>query len=89
MPTISIFFGIVISMYFRDTKRHHLPHIHARYQNFNAVFDIENGRLIEGDFPPNKSKLVEAWIEIHREDLKIDWDLAVNGEEPLRIPPLQ
>ena len=53
MPTISIFFGIVISMYFRDTQRHHLPHIHARYQNFKAVFAIEDGRILDGDFPPS------------------------------------
>ncbi|MBP6809364.1 MAG: DUF4160 domain-containing protein [Chromatiaceae bacterium] len=89
MPTISIFFGIVISMYFRDTQRHHLPHIHARYQNFKAVFAIEDGRILDGDFPLNKTKLVQAWIEIHREDLSEDWQLAVSGEEPLRIPPLQ
>ena len=89
MPTISIFFGIVISMYFRDNQRHHLPHIHARYQDFNAVFAIEDGRILDGDFPPRKTRLVQAWIEIHREDLDADWALAVTGEEPLRIPPLQ
>ncbi|MGB8144947.1 MAG: DUF4160 domain-containing protein, partial [Chromatiaceae bacterium] len=43
----------------------------------------------DGDFPLNKTKLVQAWIEIHREDLSEDWQLAVTGEEPLRIPPLQ
>ncbi len=89
MPTISVFFGIVISMYFPDTQRHHLPHIHARYQNFNAVFSIADGSLMEGDFPPNKTRLVQAWVEIHREDLEADWELAVNGDEPMRIPPLQ
>jgi hypothetical protein len=89
MPTISIFYGIVIAMYFRDVQRHHLPHIHARYQNANAVFSIDDGSLLDGEFPPNKTRLVQAWIEIHREDLDADWSLAVNGEEPLRIAPLQ
>ena len=89
MPTISIIYGIVIAMYFRDVQRHHLPHIHARYQNANAVFAIEDGCLLDGEFPPNKTRLVQAWIEIHREDLQADWALAVAGEEPLRIAPLQ
>ena len=34
-------------------------------------------------------KLVQAWIEIHKEDLMVDWELAVQGDEPFRIPPLQ
>ncbi len=34
-------------------------------------------------------KLVQAWIEIHQEELKVNWELAVNGEEPFRINHLQ
>lgn len=33
-------------------------------------------------------KLVQAWLEIHREDLVADWNLAVNGLPPHRIKPL-
>jgi hypothetical protein len=32
---------------------------------------------------------VQAWIEIHREDLMADWELAINNELPFKIPPLQ
>lgn len=88
MPTISIFFGIVITMYCFDNKKHHLPHIHARYQEFEAVFSIADGNVIEGELPTSKTRLVQAWIEIYREDLEADWKLAINGEEPVRIPPL-
>ena len=52
-------------------------------------FRLRMASIIEGEFPLNKTRLVQAWIEIHREDLEADWALAVNGEEPLRIPPLQ
>ena len=89
MPTISMFFGIVIAIYFKDTRQHNLPHIHARYQGLKAVFAIEDGRLLDGNLPPRQIKLVQAWIEIHREDLDADWELAVAGQEPFRIPPLQ
>jgi len=34
-------------------------------------------------------KLVQAWIEIHQEELMADWKLAVSGERVFRIDPLQ
>lgn len=69
MPTISMFYGILIRMFFRDTDKHHLPHLHADYQGKVAVYSIPDGSILAGDLPPNKHKLVAAWIEIHREDL--------------------
>ena len=88
MPIISLFYGIVIQMYFVDNKQHHLPHIHAEYQGEYAVFGIADGCIIDGSLPNNKRKLVEAWIEIHREDLMADWELAVAGRAVLKIEPL-
>ncbi len=89
MPAISMFYGIVIALYYKDVKQHNLPHIHARYQNFKAVFAIADGALLEGDLPLRQTRLVQAWMEIHREALEADWALAVAGQEPFRIPPLQ
>ncbi len=88
MPTISMFYGILILMFFRDNRRHHLPHIHARYQGDEASIAIEEGAVLDGSLPQKQLKLVEAWIEIHKEELMLNWDLAVQGEEPFRIPPL-
>ena len=64
MPTLSMFYGLVVSMYFLDTAEHNSPHIHVRYQDFKAVFGIPDGNLLAGLLPPKKRKLVEAWIEI-------------------------
>ena len=89
MPTISMFYGILVLMYFKDIGRHNKPHIHVRYQSAKAVVAIGDGELLDGDFPPKQLKLVQAWIEIHREELDVDWQLAVNGDEPFRIAPLQ
>jgi hypothetical protein len=85
MPTISMFFGILIKMFFVDTDKHHVPHIHAEYQGQSAVFSIPDGELLAGSLPNSKQKLVIAWMEIHKEDLLADWDLAVNGKTPLPI----
>ena len=89
MPTLSIFYGIQIMMYFYDNGKHNMPHIHAEYQDDEAVFSILEGVLIPGNFPRKQTRLVQAWIELYRESLMIDWKLAVTGQELHRIEPLR
>jgi hypothetical protein len=85
MPTISMFYGILIRMFFKDIDKHNLPHIHAEYQGEVAVYSILDGNLLAGKMPVQKEKLVLAWIEIHKDDLLADWELAVNGKNPFKI----
>ena len=87
MPTISMFFGIIIRMYF-PPKEHDPPHIHAEYQGHEAKFSIADAEKI-GDFPSRQTRLVQAWIEIHREELLADWQLCQNHEKPMPIEPLR
>ncbi|MBV5311492.1 type II toxin-antitoxin system toxin DhiT [Chromatium okenii] len=89
MPAISMFYGILILMYFYDDKKHHLPHIHAEYGEYEASIAIEDGAVLSGNLPSSKLKLVQAWIEIHREDLIMNWKLAVSGEPVFKIDPLR
>jgi len=89
MPTISMFYGIIIRMYFFDNQQHSLPHIHVHYQEHNAIIEIPSGTIIEGKLPKSKQKLVDAWIEIHRDELVADWELAINGEPIFKIDPLK
>jgi len=84
-----MFYGLIVSMYFLDNRRHHLAHIHVKYQDKEAVFSIETGEVLEGELPNNKRKLVEAWIEIHKEDLIADWSLAIAGQTVFTIEPLK
>jgi hypothetical protein len=64
-----MFHGLIIAMYYLDTKQHNLPHIHVKYGEMEGVYRIPNGDLIEGFLPPNKEKLLLAWIEIHADEL--------------------
>ncbi len=89
MPILSMFQGIIIRMYYKDNREHHLAHIHAEYQVQHAVYDIETGDVLAGSFPRPKERLVLAWIELHRDELAADWQLAVHGEEVFRIDPLR
>jgi hypothetical protein len=89
MPTISSFYGILIRMYFFDAEQHHMPHIHAQYQGQQAQFDIGNGDVLAGGLPRSQTRLVQAWIELHRDELFAAWQLAVNGFRPGNIAPLK
>jgi Domain of unknown function (DUF4160) len=89
MPTISVFYGLIVMLYFFDDERHHLPHIHVRYQDSEASFSILDGSLLAGNLPVAKLRLMQAWIEIHREDLMANWQLASIGEKPFPVEPLR
>ena len=88
MPTLSMFFGIVVRMYY-GPREHNPPHVHASYQGVNASFVISDGTIIKGTFPRRQSKFVEAWIEIHNEELLANWELCQTGENPFSIEPLR
>lgn len=76
-------------MYYLDNTRHKKPHIHVKYQSQEAVISIPEGRILEGKIKVNKLKIILAWIEIHKDELMADWELAVNGEKVLKIEPLR
>ncbi len=76
-------------MYFFDNQQHNVPHIHVHYQDDSAIVEIPTGAVIEGQLPKSRLKLVEAWIEIHKDELMADWQLAINGEPVFKIDPLK
>ncbi len=88
MPTISMFYGIIIRMYFAPGE-HPPPHFHAYYAEYKAIVDIRTCDIIEGDLPSRQTKLVLAWAELHQDELQANWRLVMNGEEPFKIQPLQ
>lgn len=86
MPEISRFLGIVIRMY---PNEHNPPHFHAFYGDDVAVFSIETGQMIRGEFPPKKAALVTAWTIIHANELLKNWKRMSSGEQMLKIKPLE
>ena len=89
MPVISMFYGIVVLMYYFDNQKHHRPHIHVKYQDDEAVISIPDGELLEGNLRKAKLKLVQAWIEIHQDELMANWELAIEGQQVFKIEPLR
>lgn len=86
MPTISMFFGIIIRMY--NNGEYNPPHFHASYQGCHAVFDM-NGDLTDGDMPRKQQKLIAAWAELHHDELLANWELAINEQPLYKIAPLR
>lgn len=89
MPVISMFYGIIVLMYYFDNKKHHQPHIHVECGEEEAVVSIPDGAVLEGALRTAKLKLVQAWIEIHQEEIMVDWRLAVSGQSVFKIDPLR
>ena len=83
MPTISHFYGIIIVMYLRD-KEHNPPHVHAITQDFDAPFLIENGEIMEGEFPSKAKALVKEFIVKYRKELEVMWET----EKYMKLPQL-
>jgi len=58
MPIISMFYGIIIRLYLMDNKQHNLPHVHAKYAEFEASIDITDGEILSGELPRKQLRLV-------------------------------
>ncbi len=89
MPELSRFFGIIIRMFMEVGEPHHRPHFHAVYHASAGVFALDPVECIGGDLPRTQQRLVEAWAEIHHEELLQDWALLQSGKPPLKIEPLR
>ena len=87
MPIISQFYGIIISMFFCESEKHHKPHIHARYNGVKASYDLDSNK-ISGDMPLKQDKLIQAWIQIHKEELNSLWNLMREENKYFKIKPL-
>ena len=86
MPTISIFYGILIKMYWDD---HAPPHFHAEYGGAEAVVNIQTLEIIRGKLPHGATMLVKEWAMQHRNELMEDWKLCEQLQTPNKIAPLE
>lgn len=85
MPTISIFYGIVIAMYWDD---HAPPHFHVLYADSDAAINIRTLEVLSGKLPRKAMSLVLEWAEQHKDELMEDWNLCAQGQSPKKISPL-
>ena len=73
MPIIARFYSIIIKMYYIEDE-HNPPHIHAKYNEYEGIFDIATGLMTHGYLPNNARRLVEEFINQYRERLLSMWE---------------
>ena len=89
MATLSLFYGILITMRPEESERHKKPHLHARHAEKQAYFDIATGEVLAGELDGDDTAKVRAWISIHREDLFANWQLLTEHGTFFKIDPLR
>lgn len=88
MPIILQFYGILIYLYKEIGGHHNEPHIHIKYNEYEMSITLDE-KIIAGELPVKQKKMLEAWIEIHKEELKAAW-YAYNKEgEIIKIKGLE
>ena len=83
MPTISIFFGFVVQMYWRD---HPPPHVHVLYQGYEALLAIETGEVIAGSLPASALRIIRPWLTRRRSELLDNWQRGEFRQPFQRVP---
>lgn len=89
MPEIARFFGIIISIYMEISEPHQVPHFHVRYNEYRASYGIEPIVQLAGALPRRQQRLVEAWAELHQEELLDNWRRIQAGRRGSRIRGLE
>lgn len=89
MNVISMFHGIIVSMVYSPEGELKVPHLYVLFQDTQSIFSIPDGILLTGDIPNGKRKLLEAWIELHKDELIANWQLAVIGNKLYPVDPLK
>ena len=84
MPEVSRFYGIIIKMFFKP-KEHEPAHIHALYEEYMGVFDINTFEMTEGDLPNRAQKMVKEWLNEHKDELQEMWET----QKIFKLPPLK
>jgi hypothetical protein len=84
VPELSRFYGIVIFMNYNE---HNPPHFHAAYGDHEVSVEINSG-VIKGQMPKRALKMIFEWLEIHKDELLNDWQLAQDRKALVKIEPL-
>jgi Domain of unknown function (DUF4160) len=76
-------------MFVEAGAKHNVAHFHAYCQDEEAVFSIVPVEMLAGSLARRQQRLVEAWAELHQQELKVDWERLQEGLPPTAIEPLK
>lgn len=76
-------------MYWEVNAPHHSPHFHDHYQDDVAIYGVHPVEMMAGSLPRRQRRLVEAWAELHQQELMGNWQRLQTGQSPLPVQPLE
>ena len=88
IPLISQFYGILIYIYKEIGGHHKEPHIHIKYNEFQMSMSLD-GKILEGSLPKKQMKLVDAWYELHQDELRAYFHNYNENGELIKIKGLE
>ena len=88
MPELSRFCGIIVKMIYNDNDKHHKPHVHVYYGEYEASVGLD-GEVLEGSLPLKQYRLLSGWMALHEDELYKAWNLAVRSMKFDKIDPLR
>jgi len=85
MPYVSMFFGIIIRMFYSE---HNPPHFHAEYQGSEGIFNFE-GEIIQGNIKSKTAlNLIKEWTVLRKTELEENWRNIADKTPINKIEPL-
>ena len=61
MGELSRIGSLVIYLRFFDTKQHHKPHVHVKYNEDEAVVALD-GEMLSGCLPVKQRRILDGWL---------------------------
>ena len=86
MPTLSLFYGVVIRIFYDD---HSPPHFHAVYGDHELLVSIDPITILRGNAPARVESMVLERAALHQGELREDWGLCAALKPPNPVAPLQ
>ncbi|MBR2785639.1 MAG: DUF4160 domain-containing protein [Clostridia bacterium] len=68
--------GVVFEVRTKE-KGHNVPHIHARYGEYNISIAIDTGEVLKGNLPGKKQKIAQKWVLDNKDMLITKWNNIV------------
>ena len=70
MATLSMFFGIIVRMNREDGEKHHKPHVHVYYGEYEASVGLD-GEVLDGSIPVNSIVCwLDGWLSMRKNCMK-------------------
>jgi hypothetical protein len=88
MPEICRFFGIIVKMIYSDDDKHHKPHVHVYYGEYEASVALD-GEVLEGKLPIKQYRMLSGWMALHEDELYAAWNQAVQNKPFSKVEPLK